>query len=381
MLVRILGIQDDPTAIFLALVCGGLFTYFACSGLAYLVFFRWGAARFHPNEVGDPAQDRRARRWGTASIVGNAALAVPFHWLLSHGAGQLYWDVDEHGWGWLFASIALYLVVTETLVYWVHRALHGDLLYRTLHRHHHGFRVSNPWVSTAFHPLDSFAQALPHHLCAFLFPLHALVYLTMLAFVTMWAVSIHDRISWARCKLINYTGHHTLHHWYYHCNFGQFTTIWDRLAGTYRDPERYDATIPAGVLVRGQDCRERHGRTGASNAPPNDSSRRSAVLATAASSNSAINATRPSASSGSTSARSRRGSVVPMSMPARPPNRPPNATPTSAPIQGDTPDSRMNANGNIVSRPPSTAMPRPPHSAPSRARVCDTGSLPSISRR
>ncbi|MBX7079687.1 MAG: sterol desaturase family protein [Nannocystaceae bacterium] len=252
MLLRLFGIPDDPFTSFLVLTCGGLLAYFGLSGLAQLLFFRWGRERFHPTAADDPARDRRARRWGTASILGNAALAVPLHWLLSHGVGRLYWDVDEYGWPWLLTSIVLYLVVTETLVYWVHRALHLGPLYRRLHRHHHGFRVANPWASTAFHPLDSFAQALPHHLCAFLFPLHAAVYLAMLGFVTLWAVLIHDRISWVRCKLVNYTGHHTLHHWYYRCNYGQFTTLWDRLAGTYRDPEQADGRIPAGVLVRGQ---------------------------------------------------------------------------------------------------------------------------------
>jgi lathosterol oxidase len=257
MLIKLLGIEDNPLAILAVLSVTGLLTYFALSGLFYLLMFVWGRRRFHPDFVADPAHNRSARFWGSISILGNAVLAVPFHWLLSHGYGNLYWDVDEHGWPWLVASFGLYLAFTETAVYWVHRALHSDLLYHRLHRHHHQFRVPTPWASTAFHPLDSFAQALPHHLCAFLFPVHALLYLLMLAFVTLWSVMIHDRVSWIRWKLINYTGHHTLHHWYYRYNFGQFTTVWDRFAGTYRDPEPAYADLPAGVVVRAAGDRPR----------------------------------------------------------------------------------------------------------------------------
>ena len=253
MLIKLLGIEDNPLAIFLTLTLGGLFVYFVFSGLSYLLFFVWGRKRFHPDYAPDAGENKTARFWGVASILGNAVLTVPFHWLMSNGYGNLYWDVDDYGWGWLLGSMVLYLFVTETMIYWIHRALHGDFLYNWLHKRHHQFRVVTPWVSTAFHPFDSFAQALPHHLCAFLFPVHAFFYLLMVGFVTVWAVSIHDRVSIVRWKGINYAGHHTLHHWYYQYNLGQFFTFWDRLCGTYKDPELLYEDIPKGVLVRWQD--------------------------------------------------------------------------------------------------------------------------------
>ena len=253
MLIKLLGIDDDPLAILLVLSCSGLLAYFLFSGLSYLFFFVWGKRRFHPDYVPDREENNRARLWGSISVLGNAVLMVPFHWALAHGYGNLYWDVDEYGWGWLALSFVLYLTVTETLIYWAHRALHSDFLYNWLHRRHHQFRVTTSWVSTAFHPFDSFAQALPHHLCAFLFPVHGVLYLIMVGFVTAWSVNIHDRVSLVRWKFINYTGHHTLHHWYYQYNLGQFTTVWDRLCGTYLDPEALYADIPEGVLVRWQD--------------------------------------------------------------------------------------------------------------------------------
>lgn len=253
MLIKLLGIEDNPLAIFLVLTTGGLLTYFLVSGVSYLLFFMWGRKRFHPGYVPDAKENRTARFWGSVSILGNAVLTMPFHWLLSNGWGNLYWDVDDHGWGYLIASMFMYLAVTETMIYWIHRALHSDFLYNWLHKYHHQFRVTTSWVSTAFHPFDSFAQAFPHHLCAFLFPVHAVFYLFMVGLVTVWSVVIHDRVSLVRWKFINYTGHHTIHHWYYNYNLGQFTTIWDRIGGTYKDPELLYADMPPGVLVRWQD--------------------------------------------------------------------------------------------------------------------------------
>ena len=76
---------------------------------------------------------------------------------------------------------------------------------------------------------------------------------TATRFVTIWAVMIHDRVSFVRWKGINFTGHHTLHHWYENYNFGQYFTVWDRLMGTYRDPEVAWADVPPGIVVRAQD--------------------------------------------------------------------------------------------------------------------------------
>jgi lathosterol oxidase len=126
--------------------------------------------------------------------------------------------------------------VSETAVYWIHRALHTPWLFKHVHLRHHSWRHPTPWVGVAFHPLDSFVQALPHHLCAFLFPIHGVVYTIAVAMLTMWAVAIHDRVSLVRLPWLNYTGHHTIHHFYNNHNFGQYFTFWDRWCGTYKAP-------------------------------------------------------------------------------------------------------------------------------------------------
>ena len=222
--------------LFAALLFGGWTFYLFVAGLSYLTFFRWGRRRFHPDYRADAAENKKAIAWALISLAGNAVLTAPFHWAIARGHTRVYFDVAERGWAWLAASVVLYLVVTETLIYWIHRALHHPLVFRALHGKHHEFRLPTPLVSVSFHPLDSFLQALPHHLCVFLFPVHLGVYGSFLVFVTVWAVLIHDRLTWLPFWLVNYTGHHTAHHLHVRCNYGQFFTLWDRIAGTYRSP-------------------------------------------------------------------------------------------------------------------------------------------------
>lgn len=252
MLSELLGLPTHPLTTFFGLVVGGMSLYAILSTLSYFYFFVWRKDRYHPTYEPDRSQIKSALGWSAISLLGNAFLTTPFHLAIAYGYSQVYYDVSEHGWLWLVASIFIYLAVTETMIYWVHRALHWGPLYDYIHKPHHSFKTPTSFVGVAFNPLDSFAQGLAHHLCAFLFPVHVGVYLVFVTFVTIWAVMIHDRVSFVRWKGINYTGHHTVHHWYEDYNFGQFFTFWDRIGGSYKDPESDEvlAEVPAGILRR-----------------------------------------------------------------------------------------------------------------------------------
>ncbi len=247
VLVEALGLPDHPIAVFGFLTVSGFVYFTLLAALSHAVFFVWQKRRFHPDHRTDPAEVRRSLKWSFFSIAGNAALMMPVHVFIASGYSKVYFDIDDHGWGWIAVQAVLILAITETLVYWAHRALHTDFLYHYVHKPHHSFVVTTPWAGVAFNPLDSFMQALPHHICIFLFPIHFGVYLAFVSFLTLWAVMIHDRVSIMPWRGINYTGHHTLHHWYYDCNYGQFFTLWDRLCGTYRDPEN-QPDVPESVL-------------------------------------------------------------------------------------------------------------------------------------
>ena len=236
-LIASLGIALSIPGLFLLQLVFGLGLYFGLSWLSFRYFFVWRKERFFH---GEPEVARRdvhaAMRLGFWNVLGNALLGTPFQYWILHGRGRLYYRVSDHGWRYLLSSALLFFFVTELFVYWEHRLLHHRVLYKHLHLFHHKFRQPTPWVSMAFHPLDSWLQALPYYLCALFIPVHASVYAALFGFVMVWTFLIHDRVSIVRVPIIHYTAHHTIHHVYNKHNYGQFTTLFDRLFGTHRDP-------------------------------------------------------------------------------------------------------------------------------------------------
>ncbi|HMV68576.1 MAG TPA: sterol desaturase family protein [Myxococcota bacterium] len=226
----------NPFAHVAILTVAGFLGNLALSTLSYLVWFVWWRDRFNPGFIPDWGKQRGAILWGAIGTLGNAVLMTPFDLAVMNGSSNMYWDVAEHGWGWLAVSALLILVISETAVYWIHRVLHERRMFKYIHSRHHAWREPTPFVGTAFHPVDSFAQAFPTHLCAFLFPVHGLLYVACIVSLMVWTVAIHDRVSLVRWWWLNYTGHHTIHHFYNNYNFGQYTTFWDRWMGTYREP-------------------------------------------------------------------------------------------------------------------------------------------------
>jgi lathosterol oxidase len=224
---------------FALLFVGGLLFYIIISGSSYLYYCVLRRDRYFPpaqRRTREWAEVKKEWRWSFYNLVGNAALTAPIYVLIVSGRSQVYFDIAEHSVPYFVFSVALLLMLTELLVYWAHRLLHLPALYARFHIHHHQFRTPSPWTSMAFHPLDSFAQAAPHHLCAFLFPVHAGVYFFAIMFLQVWSTFIHERVSWAPATLLNHTAHHTAHHKFNRYNYGQFFTICDRAFGTYKSP-------------------------------------------------------------------------------------------------------------------------------------------------
>ena len=107
--------------------------------------------------------------------------------------------------------------------------------------------MPTPFASLCFTPLDGFLQSLPYHVFVFVFPLHKGVYLASFLAVQLYTIAIHDHAgllpAWLEPYVIGAAAH-SAHHLYFTCNHGLYTTVWDRIGGTFRlPPHEPNATI------------------------------------------------------------------------------------------------------------------------------------------
>ncbi|QPG73188.1 hypothetical protein FOA43_000494 [Brettanomyces nanus] len=215
----------------------GWLLYFTVASLSF--FLVYDKSNFnHPRYLKN--QISMEIRLATEAIPVMVLLTVP--WFLSelHGYSYLYWDIDESTGGWktILFQLPASIMFTDAGIYFLHRWLHWPLVYKYLHKAHHKWIVCTPFASHAFNPVDGYCQSLPYHWYPFLFPLHKFTYLFMFTFVNFWTVMIHDGQYLSNGPIINGAACHTVHHLYFNYDYGQFTTLWDRLGGTYRQPER-----------------------------------------------------------------------------------------------------------------------------------------------
>ncbi|KAI1297030.1 c-5 sterol desaturase [Mortierella claussenii] len=149
------------------------------------------------------------------------------------------------GWGYVALSILCFLLFTDFGIYWIHRFLHHPLLYKRLHKPHHKWIVPSPFSSHAFHFMDGYAQSVPYHAFVYIMPMQKFIYLFMFIAVNLWSVLIHDGEYLVTNPAVNSAAHHAVHHLYFNYNYGQYSTFWDRIGGSYRKPDdsMYDPTL------------------------------------------------------------------------------------------------------------------------------------------
>jgi lathosterol oxidase len=212
----------------------GAAIYFIISTLSYIFVFdktTFQHPKFLKNQIRmEITQAVRAMPW-------IAVMTTPFFLAEVLGHSKLYDTLSDEPfpyYNWL--QFPMFLLFTDFCIYFIHRALHSKFLYKSLHNPHHKWIMPTPYASVAFHPVDGFMQSLPYHLFPFIFPLQKFAYLALFLFVQIWTVFIHDGEYVANGTILNGAACHTMHHLYFNYNYGQYTTLWDRLGGSYRKP-------------------------------------------------------------------------------------------------------------------------------------------------
>ncbi|CAJ1008756.1 putative Fatty acid hydroxylase superfamily [Leishmania naiffi] len=227
----------------LILASGGIFMYLLFASISYFTYFRTLKRQFFPKTI-DPddtcelQEQVRHEIWiAVCSIPFMAFLMMPAATFAHRGYSKMYNNISDYGWGYFLISPVLFFAFTDFMVYCFHRGLHHPMIYKHVHKLHHTYKYTTPFSSHAFNPVDGFGQGVPYYLFVYLFPLHSTLFLVLFLAVNFWTISIHDQVDFGG-RFINTTGHHTIHHELSNYDYGQYTTVWDRLGGSYRPAEQ-----------------------------------------------------------------------------------------------------------------------------------------------
>jgi lathosterol oxidase len=208
--------------------------YYVFAGLSY--YFVFDKATFnHPKYLKN--QISLEMKQANTALPIMAIFTAPLFWLEVRGYSKLYDNLGDAPFPlYNYLQFPIFIAFTDFCIYWIHRGLHHPRVYKHLHKPHHKWIMPTPFASHAFHPADGYAQGLPYHIFPFLFPLQKFAYVFLFVFINIWTVLIHDGEYYADNPIINGAACHTMHHLYFNFNYGQFTTLWDRLGGSYRKP-------------------------------------------------------------------------------------------------------------------------------------------------
>jgi len=152
----------------------------------------------------------------------------------------IYRKISDYGWSYFILSFFLTLLIHDTYFYWMHRLMHHKKLYKYFHKVHHQSTNPSPWTSFSFQPLEGFVEAGIFVVFAFVLPLHPIIMLSFLVFMTTYNVYGHLGWEWLPkdghkhwfWKWLNSSVMHNQHHHYFKNNYGLYFSFWDRAMGT-----------------------------------------------------------------------------------------------------------------------------------------------------
>lgn len=214
----------------------GVLLYFVFASLSY--FFIFDKKTFeHPKYLRNQIKLEMKQTMESMPLM--SVCFAPFMVAEVRGYSKAYDQAHEApfpAYNWI--QFPLFLMFTDFCIYWIHRGLHHPLIYKRLHKPHHKWIMPTPFASHAFHPLDGFAQGVPYHIFIFLFPLQKIAFVCLFVFINFWTILIHDGEFVSDNPVVNGAACHSIHHLAFNYNYGQYTTLWDRLGGSYRKPDR-----------------------------------------------------------------------------------------------------------------------------------------------
>jgi len=230
--------RDNPfrqfTSLFFITWIFGALLYFVFATLSYVFVFDKTTFK-HPKFLKN--QIRQEIKQTMRAMPSMSVLTALCFVAECQGYSKLYDSFADAPFKWYnLLQYPLFLLFTDCGIYFAHRWLHLPSVYKHIHKPHHKWIMPTPYASHAFHPVDGFIQSIPIHLFPFVFPMQKWAYMGAFVVINIWTVIIHDGEFVANNPIVNGAACHTTHHLYFNYNYGQYTTLWDRLGGSYRQP-------------------------------------------------------------------------------------------------------------------------------------------------
>jgi len=189
--------------------------------------------------------------------------------LLFLGGTVVVWFVDQAKFGEVFgkgfgpigelplwAQAAVYLVLSDFMMYWIHRIFHGQKMWR-YHAVHHSAEYVDWTTAYRFHPVNLWLDSFLVDAVMLFLGTPMLVLALLAPFNSVTAAYVHANLNWTLGPLKYVFASPVFHRWHHTLpdqggdkNFGSTFSLWDVLFGTFympagQLPERYGIDDPA----------------------------------------------------------------------------------------------------------------------------------------
>jgi Delta7-sterol 5-desaturase len=243
-------LPDKISKMFMFITAASFVRYFVIAGLAYLVWYIWLKNKVSSKKIQlkfPKATDyQREILYSMLTFLIFGIVGVALYNTKVRPYTLTYYKISDYGWGYFILSFFLTLIIHDTYFYWMHRLMHHPKLFKYFHKIHHQSTNPSPWTSFSFQPLEGFVEAGIFVVFAFVLPLHPLMMLIFLVFMTTY--NVYGHLGWELIpkggnkhwfwKWLNSSVMHNQHHHYFKNNYGLYFSFWDRIMHTI--DERYD---------------------------------------------------------------------------------------------------------------------------------------------
>ena len=222
-------------------VAVGVGLYLFVAAYFHYRYYRHGRADSHEWKC-QPQRFPTARmattdlRVGVFNItLGSVLSGLLAYWIYASGHSRIYLSLREHSILEVVGGTLLYFLIGDVVIYWAHRLYHRPALFRRIHRWHH--KNPTPTALTAFsmHPVEFLTYQSIMLVPLIWLPLPAIGVILVLLSSHLESLLQHSGVRvFPWLPWMPSTFFHDDHHRYFHANYGNHLTVWDRLYGTLR---------------------------------------------------------------------------------------------------------------------------------------------------